>query len=123
MNWPLLNVTFGKVVGVFVQFEHENPNQTETHDETRDKFMYNVYYWSGLTFISFILFVVGNLLTLYSFQLLAFNLANNIKRRYFHSIITQELAWHDQHNSGEFAARIARYVVFRDQSKLTITYD
>lgn len=85
--------------------------------------MYNVYYWSGLTFISFILFVVGNLLTLYSFQLLAFNLANNIKRRYFHSIITQELAWHDQHNSGEFAARIARYVVFRDQSKLTITYD
>ncbi|XP_027198903.2 ATP-dependent translocase ABCB1-like [Dermatophagoides pteronyssinus] len=107
VNWPLLNITFGKVVGVFVKFEHRNSNQTEINDEIRDIFMKDVYYWSGLTFISFILFVIGNLLTLYSFQLLAFNLTNNIKRKYFHSIITQELAWHDQRNSGEFAARIA----------------
>ena len=92
VNWPLLNITFGKVVGVFVKFEHRNSNQTEINDEIRDIFMNDVYYWSGLTFISFILFVIGNLLTLYSFQLLAFNLTNNIKRKYFHSIITQELA-------------------------------
>lgn len=110
VNWPLLNITFGKVVGVFVKFEHRNSIQTEINDEIRDIFMNDVYYWSGLTFISFILFVIGNLLTLYSFQLLAFNLTNNIKRKYFHSIITQELAWHDQRNSGEFAARIARLV-------------
>ncbi|OTF74455.1 ABC transporter sub-family C-like protein, partial [Euroglyphus maynei] len=107
VNWPLLNITFGKVVGLFVKFEHRNPNQTEIIDTTRDIFMKDVYYWSALTFISFILFVIGNLLTLYSFQLFAFNLTNNLKRRYFHSIITQELAWHDQRNSGEFAARIA----------------
>lgn len=110
-----MNIIFGTVVDTFVKFEnHTRINGHLTlanisHSDIHSKFMHEIFYWSEITFASFVLFVIGNLLTIYPFQLLAFNLTNQLKRQYFRSIITQEIAWHSKHNSGEFAARIARY--------------
>ena len=113
VNWPILNILFGFVVDVFVDFEIDRQNLNSTDVGAKEQlisdFMNQVYIFAGGTFGIFVLFSIGNFMTLSAFQIFSMRMVKRVKEAYFRSILTQEVAWFDRQNSGEFASRISRY--------------
>ena len=108
-NWPVLTILFGDVVDIFIEFERKyNTIQNETErSELLTSFMKQVYLYSGYSLANCAVFILGNFLTIYFFQMFAMRIVKRIKQKYFDSILRQEIAWFDKQNSGEFASRIA----------------
>lgn len=108
-TWPLLNIFFSRVVDVFANFEFSYPftvdNATQ-QENLKDHFLHDIYMHSaaitGVTAGS----ILGSYITLVAFGYFSLRLIRLWKRLYFQSLLSQEISWHDQQNSGEFASRI-----------------
>lgn len=118
-NWPLLIIFFGKTVDVFVDYAYwydqnwNNETITDTERELhRIEYMNKVYWISGATGTVFILAILSIFTALLAFQKISLNIINKMKRQYFRSLLWQEIAWFEQHQSGEFASSISRFVIF-----------
>ncbi|KAF7494106.1 Multidrug resistance protein 1A [Sarcoptes scabiei] len=107
ISWPVLTITFGDIVDVFVGFEFTRKNSSIDQEELLKQFNNDVYFQSAITGIVTITFAFGHFLSLYSCQILSLRLTKTVKRLYFRSILRQEIAWFDEQNSGEFASKIA----------------
>lgn len=112
--WPALTILFGYVVDVFVEFEIAHDNATNHHlptEEIVSSFMLDIYKLCGLMLLVMVAFISGNYTNIHCFQMFALRQMNEIKKRYFLSILKQEVAWYDRQSSGEFASRISRYTI------------
>lgn len=109
IGWPMLTAIFGDVVDVFVDFESKRNAANETVDvaELERVFMNDVYKYSALMFTVGFVYCLGNYLTIFCFQLFSLRQMRIIKRRYFDSLLRQEVAWHDNKSSGEFASKLS----------------
>lgn len=111
VGWPGLNVLFGKVVHAFVQFEKNrasHANDTSQVETITEEFLGETYLYGGIMAAITVLYIIGNYTAIHCFQMFALRLMREIKKRYFASILKQEIAWYDRQNSGEFASRISR---------------
>ena len=112
VGWPGLNVLFGKVVHSFVQYERDRANHANDSavvESLTEEFLAETYLYGGLMAVITVLYIVSNYTSIHCFQMFALRLMRRIKKRYFASILRQEVAWFDRQNSGEFASRISRY--------------
>lgn len=132
VGWPCGTIIFGNMVDVFVDFERQHDNATAAGESTAQieaDFMGLNYMYAGLMLAVMVshapthspplpslfhlsllqaIFIVGNYITIHCFQIFALRQTGAIKKRYFQSILKQEVAWYDRQNSGEFASRISR---------------
>lgn len=116
LTWPGLTITFGKTVDIFVDYEYWYHNNRTWNNITTDTeiennkqlFMNEVWKYSGWTGAVCIMYIVGNFISIYSFQIFSLRITRNVKRLYFESILKQEIAWFDQQKSGEFASTISK---------------
>lgn len=109
-GWPVMTILFGNVVDVFVDFEVAYGNATANGQPTDDlvhEFMRQIYLLSGLLLVVMAVFVLGNYANIHCFQMFSLRQMSKIKKRYFASILKQEVAWYDRQSSGEFASRIS----------------
>lgn len=107
--WPLLNIYFAEVVNIFAKFEGDwavNKGNASKENELRDNFLHEVYMNSLALSIITAGFIVGGFVMLTTFQRFSLRLMRLLKQKYFTSILAQEVAWHDEQNSGEFASKI-----------------
>ena len=114
LSWSIFNIIFGKVVDIFVIFERihnnvtNNTSNTISSDDLVQNFMYEIFFYSGFTVALCVWHIIGNFSIIYCFQMFALSRMRVIKKKYFESILKQEIAWIDTKNSGEFASRISR---------------
>ena len=111
VGWPGLNIFYGKVVDRFVKFERDRDNATSHHQPTEQivsDFLSDVYVMAGIMASIAAIYVIGNYVAIHCFQLFSLRQSREIKKRYFWSILKQEIAWYDCQSSGEFASRISR---------------
>lgn len=112
VGWPGLNILFGKVVHSFVEYEKNRASHGNDSAEVEiitEEFRAETYLYGGIMAAITVLYIIGNYTAIHSFQMFALRLMREIKKRYFASILKQEIAWFDTQNSGEFASRISRY--------------
>lgn len=105
-----MTILFGNVVDVFVDFEVAYGNATANGLPTDDlvtEFMSQIYLLSGLLLVVMAVFILGNYANIHCFQMFSLRQMSEIKKRYFASILKQEVAWYDRQSSGEFASRIS----------------
>ncbi len=105
-----MTILFGNVVDVFVDFEVAYANATDANlptDHLVQEFMSQIYLLSGLLLVVMAVFIAGNYANVHCFQMFSLRQMSEIKKRYFKSILRQEVAWYDQQSSGEFASRIS----------------
>lgn len=112
VGWPGLNILFGKVVHSFVEYEKNRASHGNDSAEVEiitEEFRAETYLYGGIMAAITVLYIIGNYTAIHCFQMFALRLMREIKKRYFASILKQEIAWFDTQNSGEFASRISRY--------------
>src|SRR5699024_7573097 len=112
VGWPGLNIFFGKVVHRFVTYEKDRDNATNSGQSTETitaEFLNETYMMGAYMAIIAVVYVAANYTSIHCFQMFALRQMREIKKRYFASILKQEVAWFDRQNSGEFASRISRY--------------
>lgn len=108
-SWPLLNIFFSKIVNVFSHFEidwNNNTGNSTIEEKLRSDFMHDVYMNSLALALITLGFIVGSFTMMTTFQRFALRLMRDLKKRYFFSILSQDVTWFDQQNIGEFASKI-----------------
>lgn len=108
-SWPLLNIYFSRIVNVFARFEGEwmlTAGNGTVQEKLRTDFMHDVYMNSLALAVITCGFILGSFTMMTTFQRFALRLMRELKQRYFTSILAQEVAWHDEQNTGEFASKI-----------------
>ena len=112
-NWPVLTVLFGLIVDVFVNYENTLLNKDLSNSTsiaknvTTEEFNHEIWVLSGTLFFGWIAITIANYAMMTLFPLSALNQIHTIKRKYFDSILKQEISWFDSKSSGDFASRVS----------------
>ncbi|KAF8767828.1 ATP-dependent translocase ABCB1 like protein [Argiope bruennichi] len=107
--WPLVMILFGNFIDQFVNHAVSNAtdgirgnrNASDREDflqETAELSMYNAFLGILLLVISYIIIC--------SFSLSAANQAHKIRCLFMASVLKQDIAWFDTHQTGDFASRM-----------------
>ncbi|CAG2171456.1 unnamed protein product, partial [Oppiella nova] len=107
MSWPSLNILFGSIVDVFVNYESGKRETNNTNAMTASEFMNEIYTLSTIQFGAWILITLANFIVMTLFPLAALNQIHTIKIKYFQSVLKQEISWFDSKSSGDFASRVS----------------
>ncbi|GIY05338.1 multidrug resistance protein 1B, partial [Caerostris extrusa] len=102
--WPLVMILFGNFIDQFVTYATNNVTDSvrglpeELLHNTAELSLYNAYLG--------IILLVFNYIIVCSFSLSAVNQAHKIRCLFMSSILKQDIAWFDTHQTGDFASRL-----------------